>query len=847
LTVARVLQLRKPLLGLAGLAVAAQAAEALAGSRQPVALFGSIAVLAAALAALLGALLPSVHRRQRLVMAAGIGLYSLGQLEAFLLDMSPTSFPSQPGVLWLSLYPLVIAATSVVLRELQPRMHLAMWLDALVVGLVGAAAAFELLIEPLIHDTGARSVVVGQGIYPLLDVALVCFLLPLVLGTGNPGRAMLSVGGGFLLLLATDLANVHITANGAYRPGTLLDCGWPAALILLAGGLQSQTTLARATAVHGRRHEWFVGIALLASGVLFFREVARGNADVIGLGLLAAVPICALLRSRIALRENELLVEDKRQLIDAVGTGVIRADTDGIISYVNDVAAAALGWKAAELVGLPAHDTTHHSHSSGMPYDPHHCPIQEAFRGGRTTRRHGEVFWRRDGTAIPVVYTCSPVREKGVIRGVVVVFDDLAGELRTDARIRHHADHDRLTGLPNRAHFSRLLADALETSADDGRPAALAIFDLDALQFVNDSHGHATGDAVICQVAALLRREVPDSDLVGHLGADEFAVLLSGPGPEEAEQTLNKLLDAIRAGTAPRTDASCGVAALATGGGVTDADLLVAADVALLEAKQQGGGRVVSYRGERGAALSSIEELRQALAEDRFVLYAQPIVDARTGRKAYEELLVRMIAHDGTIVAPGAFLPTAERFGLINQLDRLIVAKALRAVSGGRRVAVNLSARTIGDRAVLEMIREAAAHSCLPTGSLSIEITETSVTTDMDAAQAFVTDLRLLGCSIALDDFGTGFGSFTCMRRLPVDTIKIDMEFIRELTRRGPDYHLVKALVTMARSLGQSTVAEGVEDAETLEILRELGIHYAQGYFVGRPAPLLSGYERRAA
>jgi EAL domain-containing protein (putative c-di-GMP-specific phosphodiesterase class I) len=236
--------------------------------------------------------------------------------------------------------------------------------------------------------------------------------------------------------------------------------------------------------------------------------------------------------------------------------------------------------------------------------------------------------------------------------------------------------------------------------------------------------------------------------------------------------------------------------------------------------------------------LSWIGRIQDALMEDRFVLYAQPIVDLASGKTVQRELLLRLQEDDGSVVAPGAFLDVAERYGLISDIDRWVVERGAEIAAGGQPVEVNISARSIGDPAMLEHIEQCLDRSAVDPRLLVFEITETAIADDAETAQAFAEQLRRLGCKLALDDFGTGFGGLTYLKNLPLDFLKIDIEFVRDLTTNPRSRHVVQAVIALARDFELQTVAEGVEDGETLDLLAQLGVDFAQGYFIARPAPL---------
>jgi EAL domain-containing protein (putative c-di-GMP-specific phosphodiesterase class I) len=261
--------------------------------------------------------------------------------------------------------------------------------------------------------------------------------------------------------------------------------------------------------------------------------------------------------------------------------------------------------------------------------------------------------------------------------------------------------------------------------------------------------------------------------------------------------------------------------------------------MALYDAKTRGRRRAVLYSGQHSLTLRTVADVRNSIAAGRLILHAQPIIDLASGRVVEHELLVRMLDRDGQMISPNRFIPIAERFGLIEQVDRWVLQQAAELARRDMKVAVNISAHTLGDPATMALLHD-QLRAGLPAGNLSFEITETAALSDIDTARDFAQRLTSLGCGFALDDFGTGYGSLMHLKRLPITALKIDMEFVQNLTRDTADRHIVQALVGIARALDLTTVAEGVENLETLELLRELDIERAQGYYIGRPAPIES-------
>jgi diguanylate cyclase (GGDEF)-like protein/PAS domain S-box-containing protein len=448
----------------------------------------------------------------------------------------------------------------------------------------------------------------------------------------------------------------------------------------------------------------------------------------------------------------------------------------------------------------------------------------------RLLARNGDTVWVRDEGVTTPARDGAP----GLVEGVLV---DITEQRRAAESLRYHADHDVLTGLVNRRRFE----EELERSGGDpkGAGGAVVIVDVDHFKFVNDSLGHEAGDAVLRGVASSLRERVGAAGLPARLGGDEFAVLLPGASEQEARELALSLLHAVRSReTRVPVTASAGISVFDAGPTQDPGDALVAADIALYEAKEGGRDRVATFTGQQGQRLTWVGRVRGAIEAERLVLHSQPIVNLATGETVGEELLVRMVDETGEIVMPSAFLPTAERFGLIRDIDRWVVSRALELIAVGRRVSVNLSARSVSDPELTSRVEQGLRRAGADPALLVFEITETAAAADMEDVRAFAERVQRLGCGLALDDFGTGFGSFIYLKHLPVSELKIDMEFVRHVSHSRADRRLVESIVMIAQALGVRTVAEGVEDEATLGLLRKYGVDYAQGWHLGAPAPL---------
>lgn len=400
---------------------------------------------------------------------------------------------------------------------------------------------------------------------------------------------------------------------------------------------------------------------------------------------------------------------------------------------------------------------------------------------------------------------------------------------------------DSGSGLYDRDSFVEAVEERILDPCHREQPGALLLLDIDSFHIVNDSLGHEAGDRLLETVASALRQESRAEDLPARICADEFGLLLPRATPATAIATAERLIALVRERGKPSVGASVGIATFGgTGEEVTAEGLMIAADIALCEAKEAGGGRAVEAASGPNLKLTWADRIRDAIDQQRFVVFAQPIFNLRKECVAREELLVRMLDENDDIIPPSSFLPTAERLGLITEIDRLVLAKAIELAGRSQPIAVNVSGASLSDPRLIADVR-AAIDDGLNPAWLDFEITETAAISNMDHARAFAQAVTGMGCGLGLDDFGTGFSSFSYLKELPVQHLKIDIEFIRELPRSPTDQRLVGALVQFAKAFGQETVAEGIEDAETLAMVRAFEIDYAQGFHVGEPALVEGG------
>ena len=468
----------------------------------------------------------------------------------------------------------------------------------------------------------------------------------------------------------------------------------------------------------------------------------------------------------------------------------------------------------------------------------------------RYVRADGETIWVLVNTSLSYDVNDRPLHK-------ITQIVDISERKRYEVQLQHLAHYDSLTGLLNRRHFESALEEQIELGRSSGAKTAVALIDLDNFKYVNDTLGHVAGDTLLCRIATVLTAQCRQSDVVARLGGDEFAVLMRDVGAAQANRLANDIRTAIcednviAAMRSLHVSASIGVAFVESGQYASAQDVLVAADVAMYDAKKAGRNRVsltlsvTEPRATMQARFTWVERVRDALLRDRFTLLAQPVLNCATGTIDRYELLLRMLGEDGELVLPTDFLPTAERFGLIGGIDKWVAGRAiaaLREASARGRPAcfsVNISATSLTDPDVLAVIEaELSRHPRIDPGSLIFELHGTSAISDIENAREITERLRALGCAFSLDDFGSGLNSFAYLKHLPFAIVKIDSSFIAAIGESASDRLMVEAMVQIVTSLGKQTVAECVENERTLAIVREAGVNFAQGHYVGCPLTL---------
>jgi diguanylate cyclase (GGDEF)-like protein len=424
------------------------------------------------------------------------------------------------------------------------------------------------------------------------------------------------------------------------------------------------------------------------------------------------------------------------------------------------------------------------------------------------------------------------------------------------AKLAYHASHDPLTNLVNRLEFENRLTLALHTASTQGRQHVVMYMDLDQFKIVNDTSGHAAGDQLLRQVSALLKAQVREGDTLARLGGDEFGVLLENCPLQEAIRIADDLRQCISDFRFASEDGTFSVGVSIGVVQVSDGtqsltDILSAADAACYMAKDKGRNRVQFYRPHdsevslRRGEMEWVSRIQRALEENRFILYTQRIhpIDERDARGSHQELLIRMLDERGGVIPPMAFIPAAERYGMMPLIDQWVVQDACVKISslgaGCGTFALNISGTSIGDERFLEFVREQFRRHHMPPHSICFELTETAAVANFDKAARFFGEMKSLGCLFSLDDFGAGMSSFGYLRHLPVDFIKIDGSFVKDIADDAVDLATVRAINDVGHVMGKQTIAEFVSDEAGLDALRRIGVDYAQGNWLSPPSPFL--------
>ncbi len=578
--------------------------------------------------------------------------------------------------------------------------------------------------------------------------------------------------------------------------------------------------------------------------------------------------------------EIQKSVKTEKQRLDgilgSVGDGVYGVDNQGVITFVNPVGSKMLGFNSeADLTGKSAHDAFHYAEEQGVLRPLDECALHDAYLTGKKLSALETVFWSVKERAVPVECTVFPLAIAGRREGSVVVFRDIS-ERKTADRLRWEASHDAITNLPNRRLFEQRLADELVRLKGHGGYGALLFVDLDRFNQIVDRVGSENADRVLTKVAKHLSSQLRGNDLCARLEGDRFALLLVQVQLNNVFSIADSFRGVLREssyvadGQRHSVAGSIGVVVL-SGETASVEQCMEQARSACQKAKKKGRDQTQFIVSDQNTvviqALESDwgERFRDAIRRNRFIFLAQPVVSTpsldlerlpeegervwrpKRGERVEEyifELLLRMVNSDGEWISPAVFVPLAERIHIIQEIDMWVIRRALRNLQalGETRVpvsfTVNISNRTLQDAEVLPLLSGMIQATAANPERLIIEITETSAIENMHRARHFIQTLRKLGCRFALDDFGTGFSSFSHIKHLPVDYLKVDGMFVETIAENDVDRTMVESINSMAHSLNLKTIAEHVDTKAALSALRSCGVDYVQGNYLGPPVPL---------
>jgi diguanylate cyclase (GGDEF)-like protein/PAS domain S-box-containing protein len=546
--------------------------------------------------------------------------------------------------------------------------------------------------------------------------------------------------------------------------------------------------------------------------------------------------------------------ESAQITLQSIGDGVVTTDSDSNVEYLNPVAEELTGWKVDDATGRPVDEIFRGFHEETC--EPLENPVAVAIRRNRSIKSvRPTLLIRRDGNELYIESTASPIRnDKGDVSGGVLVFHDVSEARELNRRLSYHASHDSLTGLVNRREFENGLERALKSAKARETSYALCYLDLDQFKIINDSCGHSAGDTLLSQLGALLKSKIRWRDTLARLGGDEFGLLLESCTLEEALRTADMLRESIREHKFSWDDrsfslgVSIGVVPI-TAANEDVASLITAADSACQAAKEAGRNRVYSYQEHdidlmrRRREMQWAARINNALEDSRFELFRQTILPLQKEESgAHYELLLRMRDENGALVSPDLFIAAAERYGITPNIDRWVVQHAFQwLVSEADErerlslCSINLSGQSLTDDEFLPYVIQQFRQSGIDAGKICFEITETAAIASYAQASRFINALKELGCKFALDDFGTGLSSFGYLKHFPVDYLKIDGSFVKEILHDPIDREMVRSINEIGHLTGKQTIAEFAENKEIITMLKGMGVDFAQGYGVSEP------------
>ena len=649
------------------------------------------------------------------------------------------------------------------------------------------------------------------------------------------------------------LSSLAASRDNILRQGTL---------IALAEVLLSFLLLAGAGYLLTRHIRSLVGATQqIAAGDYAARIPTQGSDEIALLGRNFNVMSEAVQERVEALHQSEHALHEEKEraevTLHSIGDAVITTDVGGMVVYMNPVAEKLTGHDLASARRKPIEKIYHvvdEPTGSPLANPVRLCLAENSIISGMARAQ----LISGQGGIYSIEETASPIRDRdGQTIGAVLVVRDVTATREISRRLEYQATHDTLTGLANRRQFERYIEQAIKEVATDGRMHAMCYMDLDQFKVVNDTCGHYAGDRLLVELGKLIKGKTREKDIVGRLGGDEFGLLLHDVNLDQAAFYAAEVRNSIRDyryvvdGHAFEVGVSIGIVAIRPETG-TLADVFTAADVACYVAKDKGRNEIhVSHMNDVEQAKRQLEmqwsaRIPPALKEDRFVLYHQKILpltedDALSPRC---ELLIRMLEDDGSLIPPGKLIPAAERFRQMPDIDRWVIHNALKLIgqvgsnSGMASFAINLSGQSLSQPDLLDFVKREILRSGVRPQQLTFEITETAAIQNISHAGQFMSELKRMGCQFSLDDFGSGLSSFGYLKTLPVDYLKIDGSFVRNMLRDHHDHSIVVAITQIAKTLGIHCVAEFVGDHDTMIALKEIGVDYGQGFYLHRPEPL---------
>jgi PAS domain S-box-containing protein len=725
-------------------------------------------------------------------------------------DEALSSFPTVSDGFWLSFYPCSFAAIALLVRERLRAVEASLWLDGFIAGTTIAALGIELVLDQIVSSRDPGSSLGWLIAYPLVDLTV----LGLLIVVWGASRWRMSLGPlcltlGFLVLLVTDAVSVDQLSKNDYAPGTLVDSGWLTAMALIGFASSQRWSW---TLTFERSFGWplfVVPLTAVLSALTILTLDSINNEHGAGFVLACAVVLLVVFRLFVSLRENANTARELRDARDRfekafedapIGMVMVGIGSDdfGRFIEVNRAFCKVTGYSEEELLESDVVVLTHPDDRDETIEN-----MRAVARGAVARIELEKRYVRADGEVIWVQVNSSAVTDQS---GDALY--SLAQVQDITERKHYEREHELLSAIIDSSE------DAIFSKTPQG---VITTWNPGAEKLYGFTAAEACG------------RSIDELIIPEHLPGDEMGVIrqvLSGQ-PVKHYETERRRKD----GT-PVT-VSLSASAVRDSEGQTVGISVIGRDITERKRHER---ELLQDVGD----YAWLQRVRTALDEQHLCLYTQPIMDLRTGEFTREEILLRMRGQRGEndIIAPAEFLPIAEKFDLVGDIDRWIITETIPLLAGDREIEMNLSARSIGDPKLTRLIEKLVIESGVDPSKLTVEITETAVMSDLQAARVFAERLERLGCALALDDLGTGYGSFTYLKHLPVQYLKIDIQFIRDLVNSKPDQRIVRSIVGVAKYFGVKTIAEGVESKETLDLLTSYGVDYAQGYYLGRPAPV---------